>query len=310
MRIAPCLLAAAVLALPTAAYADDTDWSGIYAGVEAGGSSGRLQTSGSDSVVQLSNVFVAGRGIVIVPGTTVSSTASERQWNFVYGGVLGGQWQSGGLIFGLEGDVHGAREFASNATTAAIPTTILAPASSAIVSRSARMSYDWSLRARLGTALGDKAMIYASGGLAGTRVRLTGQDSFTTPAGAAATGGGIPAFVSPAIGPVVLTASERRNLTGWTAGAGGEVKISSNIGFGIDGRYTNYGSHDFALASGCAGNTAIAGTCAGTSRTAPAIVINGTTLNPAADVTPAVIPGTTRANFSDFRVTARVVLHF
>ncbi len=292
------------------AQAKDDDWSGIYLGVEGGGASGRLTASGNDTQTQLSNIFVAGRGIVIVPGTTVTYADRKSNTHFVYGGLIGGQWQNGSLIFGVEGDIHGPRDFTGFTTSSATPPTTLATAGTATVSRSAHMSYDWSLRARIGTPVGEKAMVYLSGGVAGTRVRLDGVDTFTAPAGAAATGSGIAAFNVPAIGPVILTASERRSFTGWTAGAGGEIKIAANFGIGIDGRYTNYGAHDFALASGCAGSTAVAGTCAGTSRTAPPIVISGTTLNPATDVTPAVVPGATRVSLSDVRVTVRAVLHF
>ncbi|MDB5679740.1 outer membrane beta-barrel protein [Sphingomonas bacterium] len=300
-----------MLSLPGVAQAkDDDDWSGFYIGAEAGGASGRLRATGTDNVTQLSNILVPGRGIVIVPGTSATSGGSGTDTSVIYGGLLGGQWQTGQLILGIEADVHGPRDFSGFNNPIATPTTILAPASNGTISRSARTSYDWSLRARIGTTIGSRTMIYASGGVAGARLRLTGQDSFTTPAGAGATSGGIAAFVSPTIGPVVITASERRNIVGWTAGLGGETKLSKSVGLGLDARYTSYGSHDFTLAGGCNPATIAAGTCAGASRTSPPIVINGTTLNPATDVTPGMVPGSTRANFRDLRLTARLVFHF
>ena len=298
---------AVLLSFSSAAMAEDDDWSGFYIGAEAGAASSRLRASGNDRINQLSGIVVPGGGVFIVPGTTRPSDGSKTDTNLIYGGLVGGQWQTGGLILGIEGDFHGARDVAGYTNALTVPPTILAPASNVTISRSARMSYDWSVRARLGTAVGAHGMIYASGGLAGTRVRLTGADSFTTPAGPAV---GTPIFVSPTIGPVVLTSTEQRSFKGWTAGAGGEVKLSRHIGIGLDGRYTNFGTHTFALASGCAGSTAVAGTCAGTSRSAPPIVINGTTLNPAVDATPAIIPSPTRASFRDLRLAARVVLHF
>jgi len=303
-------LAAAAL-LPAPAFAQQRDtWSGFYAGIEAGGASGKLSASGTDQVTQLSNILVPGRGLVVVPGTSVPGSGSATETGFIYGGLLGGQWQTGGLILGIEGDMHGGRDLSAYVNSVAIPATILAPASSGTVSRSAHMSWDWSLRARIGTAIGATTMIYAGGGIAGGRVSLTGQDAFTTPAGPAATSGNIPAFQSPAIGPVILTASQRRNLIGWTGGIGGETRLGRHIGIGLDGRYTDYGSHDFALAGGCTTSAAVAGTCAGVTRSAPPIVINGNTLNPATDVTPAIVPGTTSASFRDFRLTARLVFHF
>jgi len=299
-----------VLAMPAAAQSKDDDWSGFYIGADAGGSSERMRTSGSDFIAQLSNIFVPGRGIVVVPGTSRASDGRDTDTTFIYGGMIGGQWQTGGVILGLEGDLHGPRNFSGFVNAVALPPTILAPASNLTIARSARMSYDWSARFRVGVAIGSRSMIYANGGVAGARVRLTGQDSFTTPAGAAATGGGVAAFVSPTIGPVVITASERRNLIGWTAGFGGETKLSKSIGIGLDARYTDYGSHNFDLAAGCTPATAGSGPCASVSRTSPPIVINGATLNPATDVTPGIVPGSTRADFRDLRLTARIVFHF
>jgi len=303
---------AAVLAgLPTAASAADGDWSGFYAGFEAGGASGRLRASGTDSIIQLSNIVVPGRGVVVVPSTTAPNGGSATQTNFTYGGLVGGQFQTGGLILGIEGDVHGGRDLSAYTSALTTGATILAPTSNVTISRSAHMSYDWSVRARIGAAIGSRTMIYASGGIAGARIRLTGQDSFTTPAGAAPTSGNIAAFVSPTIGPVVLVASERRSVNGWTGGFGGETRLSRHVGIGLDARYTDYGSHVFALAGGCVGTgSAVAGTCPGVTRTSPAIVINGTTLNPASDVTPAAVPGATSTHFRDMRLTARVVFHF
>jgi opacity protein-like surface antigen len=304
-------MAAALVGVPSVALAADGDWSGLYAGAEAGAASGRLRASGSDQVFQLSNINVPGRGLVVVPGTSVPSGGSGTETNLVYGGLLGGQWQTGGLILGIEGDFHGARSLSAYVNSLTLPTTILAPASNGSVSRSAHMSWDWSARARIGAAIGARTMIYASGGIAGARVRLTGQDIFTTPAGAGATSGNTPAFISPTIGPVILTASQRQSMSGWTGGIGGETRLSRHIGIGLDARYTDYGSHDFVLATGCSsGGSNRIGDCAGVTRSAPAIVINGTTLNPATDVTPAIVPSAAAARFRDIRLTARLVFHF
>src|SRR3979490_1059512 len=96
-------MAAALVGVPSVALAADGDWSGLYAGAEAGAASGGLRASGSDQVFQLSNINVPGRGIVVVPGTSVPSGGSGTETNLVYGGLLGGQWQTGGLILGIEG---------------------------------------------------------------------------------------------------------------------------------------------------------------------------------------------------------------
>src|SRR4051794_40066929 len=65
--------AAAVFGAPSAAVAAPGDWSGFYAGIEGGAASGKLRASGNDAIIQLSNVFVPGRGLVVVPGTSTPS---------------------------------------------------------------------------------------------------------------------------------------------------------------------------------------------------------------------------------------------
>ncbi|HST37697.1 MAG TPA: outer membrane beta-barrel protein [Allosphingosinicella sp.] len=307
-RIAGPIVAIA-LGLSSAASAQDGDWSGFYVGGEIGAGRSRLNASGADAHTQLSNILVPGRGIVVVPGTTIAFDESGRTTSFVYGGFAGAQLQTGSLVLGIEGDLHGPRDLADASATSPVPATILAPASSATISRSARTSFDWSARARIGTFWG-RSMLYATGGIAGARVRLRGEDSFTTPAGAAATGGGIPAFNSPLIGPVVITARERSNMTGWTAGIGGERRVGRRLGLGLEARYTDFGSHDFALAGGCNPATVAAGQCAGATRTSPPIVVNGNTLDPNTQVTPGTTPGTTRISLNEWRIAARLSLRF
>jgi opacity protein-like surface antigen len=302
-------ITAAIFAWPMAAAAQDTDWSGLYVGGEIGASRSHQSVSGTDDHIQLSNVLVPGRGLVVVPGTTISYSQRGRTTSVLYGGFAGGQIQTGSLILGLEADLHGPRDLASSMTVAAVPATILAPGSTATISRSARTSYDWSVRARFGTSLG-RSMIYATGGIAGARIRLRGVDSFTTSAGPAATSGNIAAFNSPAIGPVVIAASSRASMTGWTAGLGGEHQLSRSFGIGLEARYTDFGTRDLALADGCSPASVASGQCGGATRSAPAIVVNGNTLNPATDVTPGAVPGQTRASLSEWRLAARLVLRF
>lgn len=306
-------LALALTAGPTAPALAQTEgldgWSGFYVGGEIGAARSRQTASGTDDHAQLSNILVPGRGIVVVPSTSIGFTQRGRTSSLLYGGFVGAQFQAGSLVLGLEGDIHGPRDLADSATVSTVPTTILAPASSATIARSTRTSYDWSLRVRVGTGFG-RSMIYATGGIAGARVRLRGEDSFTTPAGPAATGGNIAAFNSPAIGPVVIAAGSRASMTGWTAGLGGEHRLSRAFGLGLEARYTDFGSQDFALADGCSPATVAGGQCGNATRSSPPIVVNGNTLNPATDVTPGTVPGQTRVSLSEWRLSARLIFRF
>jgi len=298
--------AASAVAVVTATEAKADDWSGFHVGVDAGLAMPRLRATASDLHFQLTNVVVPGRGIIVVPGTAVPLDESDRGSELVYGGFAGAQWQTGGLIIGFEGDVSGPRDLSSVSSTVSIPATALAPTSSATLSREAESRWEYSARARIGADLG-RSMIYATGGIAGARVRLRGVDAFTTPAGPAAPppAGGV-TFVSPAIGPVVTTVTERSTMTGWTAGIGGERRLSRLLGIGLEARYTDYGSKTFPL--DCGLFTLVDGDCG--SLTAPPVIINGNTLVYGVDTPPFTDPGPTRISLNEWRIVARVILRF
>ena len=303
------IAAVAVLITPGAAAAQN--WSGFYIGADVGVSSGRLRASGADSIFQLTNINPPGtQPLTVVPGTTISYSGSNNRAAFVYGGEVGFLVRSGNVLFGLEGDAHGPRNSGSVTTTSPKPATALEPPGTITINRSARFSWDWSARARIGYTWGP-AMIYAAGGIAGTRVRLNGADTYLVPAGNAAPTAGSAPFATPTIGPVVTASSTRGTLTGWTAGIGGERMVASHVSIGLDARYTSFGSHTLDLGS-CIPNTACGngatvtgGTITFPAGTAPASISLGTS-----DAYPGAAPGVTRITLNEWRATARLVFHF
>jgi opacity protein-like surface antigen len=118
-----------------------------------------------------------------------------------------------------------------------------------------RLSDQFSARVRFGYAAG-KTLLYATGGYARTSAMVSAIDSFTNPGGPAAACAPAPcqANLGPE-GPVVTTASERHSLSGWTAGAGIEQKLSKLLSIGLEYRHTDFGGHNFALANGTTVNT-------------------------------------------------------
>lgn len=302
-------IAAAAALLPAAANAQ-TNWSGFYLGPELGGASARLSVSGADNIFQLSGERPAAPGspnnpLIVVPGYMQDYAGSDHDLSLLYGGVAGAQLQTGALVIGVEADLHGSRDAGSFSVTQSAPSTLLAPTSTLTQARTARIDYDWSARARLGIATG-RSLFYATGGVAQARIRLTGEDSFFTPAGAAAPEiPPVPTFQSPAIGPVVTIFTRRERLTGWTAGIGGEQRLGTHFGLGLDARYVDYGSHlvDFH----CSFQGARTGTCGNYST--PPIVIYGRT-HDATDTTPGAEPGPTRVGLSEWRLAVRLTWHF
>ena len=280
-----------LLVAPSAAGAQGVDnWSGVYAGADVGGVSARVRAVSTVNVQQVTNIFITGRGIVVVPGTSTSFDRRSTSTNVLYGGTVGFLAQSGNWVFGLEGDGHGSRSSGSLTSTASIPGTILSPASTVISTRDYRTRYDWSLRARTGIALGH-TLLYVAGGVTGTKVRVRSVDTYTLPAGTSP--GGVAA---PALGPIVTTASQARTMTGWTAGIGAERRIASHASIGLDARYDNYGSKDFA----------------GSPTTTSPPLLNygnngaaGTPLNPSP-----VASSTTRISLTDLRLSLRLLFRF
>lgn len=132
MRTTALAVATAFLTFVTSAQAADQvdvaptyNWSGIYTGLQAGGA----WTRADDGVDVL------------------------RMNGGTFGAFAGANWQSGNLVFGVEGDVNYAN------------------LSGSIFAIDASAKLEGSLRARLGYAF-DRTMIYGAAGLAVARVHV------------------------------------------------------------------------------------------------------------------------------------------
>ena len=157
-------LALVALTLPTSAFAQSTPgiWTGIYAGAQVGGGWSSLRGADID-------VSVNPKGAV-------------------YGGHIGGNYQSGSFVFGAEGSLVGSNmrwTYADTVGTAEV-----------------KVRHLHTMRARLGVAAGS-ALIYATGGAAFTSI-----DIRTTSGSVADTGS--------------------RNRTGWVAGLGVDYQFTPN----------------------------------------------------------------------------------
>lgn len=290
---ASILLIAATPAL--AQEADLEDWSGPYVSVSAAGDSQQVKTSSTDSVNQITNLVVPGRGFVVVPGTTVATAGSDSKTGFSGGVALGWLGQSGSVVYGIELGGGFGQSSGSAKATALIPQTILTPVTTLVATRTVKKDYDWSARLRLGFVSG-KAMIYASGGVTGTRARLTATDSYTSPGGPTAACSAPCTVVNfGPYGPAVATSTARSSFTGWTAGAGIEYRVTDSVSIGIDYRHNDYGSKSFALG-------------AATPVNAGATITDGSGNHPPAST--GGVPGSTQLGLRDERAGATLSFHF
>ena len=127
------------------------------------------------------------------------------------GGVQAGfNYQTGGIVLGVEGDVDFGN--ASGGFDA--------------IGARVRVEQDWqaSVRARIGYAF-DRFMIYASGGVAFSEFKYGYLN--TLPA-------------------VAAGESASFSRTGWTVGGGVNYAMTDNIVLGVDYRYADYGKFDHA----------------------------------------------------------------
>jgi outer membrane immunogenic protein len=207
LAAAPALAADMPVKAPLKAPPPIFSWTGCYFGGNIGGK----------WATHSGTVDIAPAGGVGASSFILSEDSSA---SFV-GGVQGGcNYQTGPVVFGLEGDVDWQR-WRTTRTVSAPPPFLF------VVGDNFDISSRWqaSLRGRLGYAV-DRVLIYGTAGVAFTNVRV--DTNFQA----------IGAF--PA-----ATASDNPTRTGGTVGAGFEYAFPNNWSAGLEGRYSWYGTHTF-----------------------------------------------------------------
>jgi outer membrane immunogenic protein len=200
------------------------DWQGLYGGVVIGGQVGAEQ-----------EVETVGTAAFRTLTPTIAPNQLKPKADGAIYGVVGGYTfaSAGGLIWGIEGDlVDGGDDNTASFSGAPIPG--LAPAG---ITTSARKDAGLrgTLRGRLGVAVGERAMIYGTGGLAVGRVKTS----------ASVVANGAPT--------VAWTGEKKETLTGWTLGAGAEFKATDRIILRGEYLYTDLGDQTVTAA----GNTTV-----------------------------------------------------
>jgi outer membrane immunogenic protein len=136
-------------------------------------------------------------------GTTTPVTGDIDTDGFV-GGVFGGyNFQNDIFVYGLEGDVGYGQIKGDNGFT------------------ETQSGFEGSLRARMGVAVTDDILLYATGGGAAQQME-----------------------VSDPVG------SDEQAMVGWTAGGGVDMKLTEQVFGRVEYRYTDFGSQDFNTGSG------------------------------------------------------------
>jgi opacity protein-like surface antigen len=250
-------IAAAAALLTASAASAQTSWTGFYVGVNGFGARDRLHASDTLLITQISNLQVNGRGLVVVPGTTLPLSATGHKTNADWGGQLGFQWQSGQFVFGAEADLGPFHHNVSASQTQQLPPTALTPVTTIASTRQVQMDRQWSVRARAGLAFGN-SLVYATGGYASARLSAFGIDTFTNPGGpAAACSPACQANLGPEGPNTTISSNARGTVGGWRAGLGVDQRLGRHFSIGLEYLHTAYGAHNLTFLSSV---TSFAGT--------------------------------------------------
>jgi outer membrane immunogenic protein len=213
-------------------------FAGGYAGLNAGGAWGSSKYATDPGCVPITagGVFcVVSPDPSVANGTAVAAAGSSRLTPSGFtGGIQGGyNWQSGTLVYGGEAD-FGALDLSRSVTaTGAFPFVFLGTNYTLVDSVSA----EWlaTLRGRIGMTVTPQLMLYATGGIAFTDVKISSSYSDN------AVGGGFPG------GTGYASRSDFR--TGWTVGGGGEWRFDSCWSLKAEYLYVDFGSKTVAVAA-------------------------------------------------------------
>ncbi|MGD0332304.1 MAG: outer membrane beta-barrel protein [Xanthobacteraceae bacterium] len=167
-------------------------WGGCYLGVNVGGGASGTNFA---SAVDPGTYLAAGDAATV----GASGGGGANADGILAGGQAGCNFQSGTLVYGLEGDFdyfHTNPQFNNNTNT-------LANGNAFAIAQSLTTNFLATVRPRIGIAA-DRNLAYITGGAAFTSV------SYTT------------SYVDANTPPGTGTASASRALIGWTAGAGWE----------------------------------------------------------------------------------------
>lgn len=236
------------LKAPPARVVAPFSWAGFYIGGNAGGSWRDFDLVLDDPAIhidQVTNAFIPGRGLVVVPGTSRDlGTLSGKASGFAGGGQIGYNWQWNRFVVGVEGDMQAASSKTSATFSTILAFTALSPPSPVTVTRTFETDWMASLRLRAGFTPVDRVLLYGTGGVAFVGARVTSTDNITVPAGPGAppqnsdVGAGGPLSVTG-------TASDKQTHVGWTLGGGADWAVADNIVVGILYRHSDFGSKTY-----------------------------------------------------------------
>jgi outer membrane immunogenic protein len=173
------------------------NWTGCYVGANTGAAA-----AGSDftSTVSPGTHLVNAADLAAV---AAAGTGSANDSRFIGGGQLGCNWQTGTLVFGVEGDLDSFSTRSTSTVNGTLTTT-----DAFTITNAVKTNWLGTVRPRVGVAA-DRSLAYVTGGVAFTNFSYAQTYADTL---SAAAGG----------------SSASSNATGWTVGGGWETAWEHN----------------------------------------------------------------------------------
>ncbi|NPA28423.1 MAG: porin family protein [Epsilonproteobacteria bacterium] len=172
--------------------------------------------------------YIKGDGDINLKSTNINTTFSPNSFTLKPDGVDGGlyagyNWESpSGWLFGIEGDFDlMSADEKKSITQTDYPAGIAAGGIRNTNEYKLKQKWDASLRLRVGKVIDDKWMPYITGGITWARLEATYNGN-----------------------------KDSKTATGWTLGAGVEVKFTNNLFGRIQYRYSDYEKEDFSHGNG------------------------------------------------------------
>ena len=215
--VAGSLASALLITAPAFAAADA--WQGFYAGAALGGREQQTDWKQDGKFYNPYNSEVIDLGMTAKNGAKDSAT-----YVALYGGY---NWVIGErLVAGLE--VAGG--YADNQSEKNHVQLEVAGIGSIPSNTDITVKTDWdaSLRGRLGFLVTPSVLLYGTGGIAATRMNVSGQCT-----------------VGGAVCMTNYKNAESETLVGWTAGFGVETSLTDNLSARAEYQYSDYGSESF-----------------------------------------------------------------
>ncbi|MCE9507849.1 MAG: porin family protein [Alphaproteobacteria bacterium] len=197
---------AAIVSIPSLSASAATDWSGFYAGLNAGGS---FSSADAKTTVEDQFDYFAASSV-----TSINDNGAHtlKQDNFTGGAQAGVNFQDGNFVYGFEADFGAFNAADSHSVTATYP---CCGPDTYTLRQEVDTSWLLTVRPRIGWAM-DNILIYGTGGISVSNV--SAKETFTD-----------------TFGPAVETSSKSDTKTGWNLGAGAEVAMED--GWSVRGEY-------------------------------------------------------------------------